>query len=136
MFHPRKETGVAGFHLQGGLWLTGLCVPPVHLCDRKETGCGGQRITVKEYLLSASATSEHRDHRVRADGSLDATLRTKGTSQTAALSDRADRDYGLRNNTCLRALNQHGKPPPTAARRDINVSHPAPLQPRGCDIDS
>lgn len=85
-------------------------------------------------LQSASATSEHRDDEVRADGSLDATLRTKGTSQTAALSDRADRDYGLGNNTCLRALSEHGKPPSTAARRDINLSRPAPLQTRGSVI--
>lgn len=86
---------------------------------------------MRECLLSASATSEHRDDGVRADGSLDATLRTKGTSQTAALSDRTVRDYGLRDNTHLRALSEHGKPPPTAARRDINVSPSAPLQPRG-----
>lgn len=86
---------------------------------------------MRECLLSASATSEHRGDGVRADGSLDATLRTKGTSQTAALSDRTARDSGLRDNTRLRALSEHGKPPPTAARRDINVSPSAPLQPRG-----
>lgn len=85
-------------------------------------------------LQSASATSEHRDDGVRADDSLDATLRTKGTSQAAALSDRADRDSGLGGNTCLRALSEHGKPPPTAARRDFNLSHPAPLQTRGSVI--
>lgn len=89
---------------------------------------------MRECLLSASATAKHRGDGVRADGadgSLDATLRTKGTSQTAALSDRTAKDSGLRDNTRLRALSEHGKPPLTAARRDINVSPPAPLQPRG-----